>query len=221
MAYKCLTDNKPATMAAIRAAAPTVAELKAEGISDAFKFAKHQLFLAGLKDGICDKVLEGAKVTFNKSVKMARNLKTIWNNHKKSHKIAALNAELQPEEANKIISENLTEQEIEQVAALQARNNRFPPKKNNGPACNNGQARNSSTRNPNIISRYCNKKGHLQKECFSHQRNNAPMVDANGKAYESNRVNNMADKSASREVIYEDAHIGAVANLSPYHHLNW
>jgi hypothetical protein len=61
MAYKCLTDKKPAAMAAVRvniAAGATEAEIKAEGVTDAFKFIKHQLFLAGLKDGICDKVLE-------------------------------------------------------------------------------------------------------------------------------------------------------------------
>jgi hypothetical protein len=49
------------------------------------------------------------------------------------------------------------------------------------------------------------------------------MVDANGKAYESNCVNNVnenASNARQTEVIYEDAHIGAVANLSPYHHLN-
>jgi hypothetical protein len=53
------------------------------------------------------------------------------------------------------------------------------------------------------------------------------MVDANGKPYESNRVNNVTDKSASNsnsrpsEPIYEDAFVGLVANLNPYHHLNW
>ena len=57
MAYKHLTDNKPATMAAVRAVTSTVEEAKAKGISDAFKFVKHHLLLAGLKDGIRDKVL--------------------------------------------------------------------------------------------------------------------------------------------------------------------
>jgi hypothetical protein len=56
MAYKHLSDNKPATMATVRAANCAVAEAKAEGIADTFKFVKHQLFLAGLKDGIRDKV---------------------------------------------------------------------------------------------------------------------------------------------------------------------
>jgi hypothetical protein len=55
MAYKHLTDTKPGTMGTVRgtiAAGATEAEVKAEGINDAFKFIKHQLFLAGLKDGI-------------------------------------------------------------------------------------------------------------------------------------------------------------------------
>jgi hypothetical protein len=193
IAYKCLTDNKPATMATARAAALTVQEAKAEGIADAFKIVRHQLFLAGLKDGICDKVLEATKATFSESVKAASNLETIQNYHKMPHRIAIVKAELPPDEAKEIIWENLTEQEIKPVAAIRARNNRFPPKRNNNPACNNSQTCTNSARNPNIVCRYWNKNGHLQKECFSRQRNNAPMVDANGKPYETNCVNNVAN----------------------------
>ncbi len=54
------------------------------------------------------------------------------------------------------------------------------------------------------------------------------MVDANGKVYQNNRVNNVSDQPAATaaadhhaEAVYKDAHIGSVANLSPYHHLNW
>jgi hypothetical protein len=52
------------------------------------------------------------------------------------------------------------------------------------------------------------------------------MVDANGKPYQqNNRVNNVADQPAAAQAApaagYEDAFIGSVANLSPYHHLNW
>ena len=54
------------------------------------------------------------------------------------------------------------------------------------------------------------------------------MVDANGKPYQSNRVNNVADKSANantngpqQEPAYEDAFVGSVSNINPYHHLNW
>ncbi len=46
----------------------------------------------------------------------------------------------------------------------------------------------------------------------------------NGKKYEP-RVNNVAEGDEKpvdkAEPEYEDAHVGAVANLNPYHHLNW
>ena len=159
-------------------------------------------------------------------MKVARNLETIQNDHKRLNKIAAVKAELQPEEAREIIWEELTEQEIKQVAALRSCNGRFQSRNNSSPTCNNGQACNNTTTNPNIVCRYCDKKGHRQKECFSRRRDNAPMVDANGKPYQSNRVNNVADKSANancpqQEPIYEDAFVRSVSNLNPYHHLNW
>jgi hypothetical protein len=57
------------------------------------------------------------------------------------------------------------------------------------------------------------------------------MVDANGKPYQNqnqnNRVNNVAKQpaasaaAAAPEAGYEDTFVGSVANLSPYHHLNW
>jgi hypothetical protein len=50
-----------------------------------------------------------------------------------------------------------------------------------------------------------------------------PMVNANSKKYETSRVNNVTDKQDTRtsEPVYEDTNVGPVANLSPYHHLNW
>ncbi len=204
MAYKRLTDKKPAAMAAVRVnitAGATEAEIKAEGVTDAFKFIKHQLFLAGLKDGIRDKVLEMEKPTFTESVKAARNLETIW--------------------------EDLPDEQLGQLAVL-----RFQQKR-----ITNNQASSTTTiRNPNMACRYCQKKGHLQKDCFACKRNKAPMVDTNGKPYQNqngNRVNHVADQNTAAaatstaaahpasEAGYEDAFIGSVANLSRYHHLNW
>ncbi len=63
----------------------------------------------------------------------------------------------------------------------------------------------------------------MQRECNSRRCDGAPMVDANGKKYES-RINNVTDDEnvkEKEEPQYEDAHVGAVANLNPYHHLNW
>jgi cytochrome c556 len=230
MAYKCLTDKKPATMAAVHvaiAAGATEADIKAEGITDAFKFIKHQLFLAGLKDGIRNKVLKMEKPTFTESVKAARNLETIQNDQKRLNRINAIKQEIGEDKAREIIWEDLPDEQLGQLAVL-----RFQQKR-----ITNNQARSTTTiRNPNTACRYCQKKGHLQKDCFARKRNKAPMVDANGKPYQNqngNRVNNVADQNTAAtatttaaahpasEAGYEDAFIGSVANLSPYHHLNW
>jgi hypothetical protein len=152
MAYKRLTDKKPAAMAAIRAAVSSnPADVKAEGITDAFKFIKHQLFLAGLKDGICDKVLEAAKDTFTESVKVARNLETIQNDHKRLNHINAIKQELQEERAKEIIWENLSDQELNQCVVI-----RYFRSQINGRSNNGNQARSSTAvRNPNTACRYC------------------------------------------------------------------
>jgi hypothetical protein len=173
MAYKRLTDKKPATMAAVRntiAALATEAEVKAERISDAFKFIKHQLFLAGLKDGILDKVLEAAKDTFTESVKVACNLETIQNDHKRLNKINAIKNNMEEERAKVIVWDNLSDDQLAQLAAICfGRNNRYNNNGNNGNNCNNqnNNSRPTQLRNPNTECRYCKKKGHVQKDCFS------------------------------------------------------
>jgi hypothetical protein len=229
MAYKRLTDKKPATLAAVRVTIPagaTEAEIKAEGVADAFMFIKHQLILAGLRDGLRDKVLKMEKPTFTESVKAARNLETIQNDQKRLNKINAIKQEIGKDKAREIIWEDLPDDQLGQLAVL-----RFQQKR-----ITNNQARsNTAVRNPNTACRYCQKKGHLQKDCFARKRNKAPMVDANGKPYQNqngNRINNVADQNTAAattsatahpasEAGYEDAFIGSVANLSPYHHLNW
>jgi Retrotransposon gag protein len=145
MAYKRLTDKKPAAIAVVHnTIAPGAAEadVKAEGVSDAFKFIKHQLFLAGLKDGIRDKVLEAAKDTFTESVKVARNLETIQNDHKRLNKINAIRNDMDEEKAKEIVWDNLSDDQLAQLAAIRfGRNNRY---NNNG---NNNNNRNNQGNN--------------------------------------------------------------------------
>jgi hypothetical protein len=225
VAYDRLIDNKPDTMPTVRntiAAGATEAQVKAKGINDMALFFKHQLFLAGIKESLRDRVLEAGKATFQESLKFARELEAIHNDRKRSQKIAALKAVMQPQEAAAIFWDELETEDIDQIAAVRHqqpfRNSNQTQARSSGPARSNGP------HNPNIVCRYCKKKGHMQKECNSRCRDGAPMVDANGKKYES-RINNVAEKDENveekPEQQYEDAHIGAVANLSPYHHLNW
>jgi hypothetical protein len=90
VAYDRLIDNKPATMAAVRLAGATINQAKAEGINDMALFFKHQLFLAGIKDPICNKVLEASKATFQESMKLTREIEAIQNDRKRLQKIAAI-----------------------------------------------------------------------------------------------------------------------------------
>jgi hypothetical protein len=214
-------------MAAVRnnmAGGATEAQVKAEGINDMALFFKHQLFLAGVKDSIRDRILEAGKNSLQESLELARELEAIQNDRKRSQKIAALRATMQPQEAAAIFWDELEMEDIDQIAAVRrqqpARSSSSQPAR----YANSGPARSNGPRNPNVVCRYCKKKGHMQRECNSRRRDNAPMVDANGKRYEP-RVNNVAEKDEKvkekAKPQYKDAHVGAVANLSPYHHLNW
>ncbi len=176
--------------------------------------------MAGIKDSLHDRVLEAGKADFQESLKFARELEAIHNHRKRSQKIAALKAIMQPQEAAAIFWDELETEDIDQIAAVRHqqpfRNSTQAQARSSGPARSNGP------RNPNIVCRYCKKKGHMQRECNSRRRDGAPMVDANGKKYKQ-RVNNVAEteEKPDEKAEYEDAHVGAVANLSPYHHLNW
>ena len=203
------------------AAGATEAQVKAEGINDMALFFKHQLFLAGVKDSLRDRVLEAGKADLQESLKFARELEAIQNDRKRAGKIAALKAVMPPQEAAAIFWDELESEDIDQIAAVRRQQ---PRNSNQAQARSSGPARSNGPRNPNIVCRYCKKKGHMQRECNSRRRDGAPMVDANGKRYEQ-RVNNVAENeektTEKAEPEYEDAHVGAVANLNPYHHLNW
>jgi hypothetical protein len=225
VAYDRLLDNKPAAITTVRntmAAGTTEAQVKAKGINDMALFFKHQLFLAGIKDSLRDRVLETGKANFQESLKFARELEAIHKDRKALKRLPLLRPLCNIRRPPPSSGMNLETEDIDQIAAVRHqqpfRNSNQTQARSSGPARSNGPP------NPNIVCRYCKKKGHMQRECNSRRRDGAPMVDANVKKYEQ-RVNNVAEteeKSDEKaEPEYEDAHVGAVANLSPYHHLNW
>jgi hypothetical protein len=98
---------------------------------------------------------------------------------------------MQPQEVAAIFWDELESEDIDQIAAVRRQQPFHNP--NQAQARSSGPARSNGPRNPNIVCRYCKKKGHMRRECNSQRRDGAPMVDANGKKYEQ-RVNNVAEK---------------------------
>jgi hypothetical protein len=161
VAYDRLVDNKPATMAAVRLAGATVDQAKAEGIKDMALFFKHQLFLAGIKDSVRDKVVEAGKDTFQDSMKLARELEAIHNDHRRSQKIAAVKASLSPAEAANIPWDDIGMEEIDQIAAVHRNNapRTQNPSRNAAATVNTAPVHSNGPRNPNILCATVRKRG--------------------------------------------------------------
>jgi hypothetical protein len=125
IAYDHLIDNRPAAINTVRAAAGAAPDdIKKEGINDMALFFKHQLFLAGIKEPIRDRVLEDGKATFKESMKLARELEAIHNDKRRSHKIAAIKTAIGPEEAATIFWDKIADEDLDKVAAVHQ--NRVP-----------------------------------------------------------------------------------------------
>jgi len=104
LAYKMLYDSKPAAVLAMTAAAAQ----------------------ADLWENLRKKVLEAEKDAFFERLDLAGELEAIQQDHSHSQNIAALRAEMLPEVARTTTCEHFTEEEIDQVTAIQALSNRSP-----------------------------------------------------------------------------------------------
>ena len=81
----------PANIAALAVpvAPANLAECKREGIRDAEKFFKHQLFLAGLNEPIRGRVMEANKDSLHEAMRLAVELETIHQDRKRGQ-VAAI-----------------------------------------------------------------------------------------------------------------------------------
>ena len=215
-AFTKMCESKPANIAVVRAAAGAAADdVKAEGIKDIERFFKHQLFLAGLKDDLRVKVMEGGKDTLHESMRLAVELEVIHQEKmKRSHvnavSSAATAAVIDEDSTQPDIFDDLHDDEIAAINAIRVRNGRAPfrsfrPKMNGA--------------RPKVACRFCKKSGHMQKDCFARKKANAPMVDKDGKPYEK-RVN-AVDAAAATAVSEDRTHnVGAIVSAS-LNSLNW
>jgi hypothetical protein len=120
--------------------------------------------LAGLKDGIRDKVLEAAKDTFTESIKVACNLKTIQNDHKRLNKINPIRNNMEEERAKEIVWDNLSDDQLAQLTSTRfGRNNHYNNNGNNGNNRNNQSNNSCPTQLRNLSAGTARRKGTCKK----------------------------------------------------------
>lgn len=250
-----MVETKPADIATVRTAVfPAVAAgdaahretIKKEGIADAEKFFRHQLFLSGLTDSLRTRVMEAGKNSIRDSLKWAAELETIHQRSARGTGVSAItqdNAALiaaidatGPDGSIPMDEEHFDEEEIAMINAIRQRQGRPAFNRNNFRRPFNGNRNSSNNGNagatPNGLCYYCKKPGHLQKSCEARIKARAPMVDRYGKPYkkkafiqpvETSSVNAVAvpaqPPAFTAAVAGPEHHVGAI--VTGLNSLNW
>lgn len=158
-----LTNVRFAPAAGQAGAAATHTAIKLEGIEDTSRFFMQQLFVAGLKEEIREKVMERDPRTLQDSLEEARAMELIVQDKRKKTQVTAVR-----EEEEDDCEEEYTEEEealLEKVSAIFKRNGKNPGRFFN--------KKRSFKPNPNIVCRGCGKKGHIEKYCWAKKKTNA------------------------------------------------
>ena len=223
-AFTKMCEAKPAALEAVRAdqgtATPAQAMgMKKEGIKDTERFFKHQLFKAGLRDDLRSEVMKAGKDTLQESKRLAIELEVI-NNDKKGRQIAAV--QQMAEEGPNDDDDNLQEDEVAYINAMRHQKGRAPFRGNNfRPRTSNGSNGNSGGQK-DVVCRYCQAKGHYQKDCRKRLKWKAPMVDANGKPYEKKKIFAVNEENPGNKGPADSNSIATVKTAYPaLNALNW
>jgi hypothetical protein len=198
---------------------------KIEGGGDMERFYKHQHFLAGLRPEFRTEVAKAGKKTLYQSLMVAKDLELIMQDKGHRVAVAAIPAPETADERTEDFAplEALDDDELAAVNAFRRQNGRPPFQRSYRKPFGkpkSGHSNGNSNSNPATGKkcRYCQKMGHLQKECRSRLRDKAPMVDANGQPYKSiNAVEEEAD-GGERTVIVKSLSTNSNNLVAP---LNW
>jgi hypothetical protein len=175
------------------------------------------VFLTGLKSSIRTLVLQTNPLTFNDAMVSAMDTeRMLLNPHKNIH-ISEVEDTLENHEVNQL--EQSIDVMVERLNKIKGRTGGKPkaPFKsyNNG---NQGQrAPGNAAKDPNVVCRYCKKKGHLQKACFKRIRENGKMVDAKGQPY---RSINEGDEAEQQEQNQQGPEPKGHPFMTPFSHID-
>ena len=231
-----ICEAKPAAMTTVRTAVipvavgpPAVAAadretIKAEGILDAEKFFRHQLFLAGLAHHLRAKVMEANKDTLRESVALAIELETIHGRPGARATVAAVQQEDENCEMAEI-RDDIDDDELAAINAIRQRKGKAPFRKPFRSGNFTGQSSNQPVTGN---CRFCKKPGHHQKKCRARIAARAPMVDKDGKPFRHNvsavaeapAADNAASPGAQPGHMHNESTVGSIM-ANAFSSLNW
>jgi len=205
-AYQRLRESRPEAMFEVRYDVdPIVGEdLKREGIDDMGRFFLHQLFLAGLKEEIRVKTMEAGHDTVQNSLNTARETEAILNDRSKRSLVSSIqhgDSEEQDDEFENFFSNYLANRDDSEMEPWEEKylDKVNVIRMNHGKKPFRAGGRKPFSKNV-VVCRYCNIKGHFQKECRKRLKDGKPQVDAQGKAYiYDNKMNPIKDEGEDEE----------------------
>jgi hypothetical protein len=147
---------------------------------------QRNVFVTGLSAKLRQQVLSHHPATFLEARDLAIDYERNMENPIKNIHISQVEEGNSEDEVNEAQLEKDLEGMIEKVNKFRLKKgkSKISFNKNGGGGHRQNQA-NNGVKDPNVICRYCKKKGHMQKTCFKRQRENGKMLDANGQPYRS------------------------------------
>ena len=209
----------PANIAglAIPVAAANLAKCKREGIRDAEKFFKHQLFLAGLNEPIRGKVIEANKDTLHKAMRLAVGLETIHQDRKRGQVAAIYKEDDSAATDDYEADDDFGDDEIAAINAICQRQGK-PPFRHN--LHHSFGKMNSSNGKSDVTCHYCKKRGHMQHECRKRIAENGAMTSAEGKPFTKKVNAAIAEDNVRADNQTRSSTVGSIVS-GALNALNW
>ena len=192
-AYRLLKQQRPNNINVVRhAPAPPAADAAAadimqaiedgmqvaknEGLDDMGRYMVQAMFLAGLKEEIRIKTMETRPATHQEAYQTALNIECIIKDKRGSKPIISVIQQAEEDEEFEVDEEE--EELLSQINAIRMKRGRRPAR----------FAPRGSQSKVNITCRYCKATGHFQRDCFKRKKENGKMIDATGKPYKINPI---------------------------------
>ena len=184
------------------------------------------IFVSNLRPSIREEVIRQSPKILNDAFEMAMEAEKAQFDPRKTASLPMMPVEphhgsdnnTDTEDALQAELEDLTNDSSARIEAIKKKLSKFRRPTTGGAASQQSRQQTApSTRIPanpahkNMKCRYCNKMGHIQYDCFTRRRNNAPMIGADGKPY-TQRTNNIVNVGTGGTVSSDQV----VVNPIPY-----